>query len=459
MLIVDDDAEILASLVDALSSPETTLLTAQDGEDALARLRETPADVVLTDIRMPRVDGLELLRRLRHTMPDVSVVVMTAYDDLQTVSKAMREGAADFLVKPLDLRQLRAVIERVFEDRTTFGTGADIGETAPPPTSETVIGHHPSMVAIFKVVGQVAASRTNVIVRGESGTGKELIARAIHDESPYADQPFVPVNCTALPATLLESELFGHVRGAFTGATGNRRGRFALAGRGTIFLDEIGDTSLDFQAKLLRVLQEHEYHPVGAERSERAEARVIAATHRDLEALVVAGEFREDLYYRLRVVEITVPPLRDRASDIPALAKHLLQKASVGANRPTPLLAPESAERLEAHAWPGNIRELENCLMRAAVLATGGVLRPEHLALGDESQDLRRRLTTLAEVERDHVAFVLDASGGNRTRAAEVLGVSRPRLRRLIARHGLGPDSDEERPLEGDAAVDVNARP
>jgi DNA-binding NtrC family response regulator len=446
ILVVDDDAEVLESLADALAGAGLSVQVADSGESALGCLNDVPADVVLTDVRMPGMGGLELLRRLRKSRPEMDVIVMTAFDDLPTVSNAMREGAADFLVKPLDLRQLRAVIDRVFEDRAATDRPATPDRESHRPASPVFVGHHPSMVAIFKTIGQVAGSRVNVIIRGESGTGKELVARAIHDASPHASQPFVPVNCTALPATLLESELFGHVRGAFTGAEGNRRGRFALAGTGTIFLDEIGDTTQDFQAKLLRVLQEHEYYPVGAERPERADARVIAATHRDLEAMVEAGQFREDLYYRLRVVEITVPPLRERPSDIPALAEHLLRQAATRLNRPPPALDPASLDALAAHAWPGNVRELENCLMRAAVMATGGVLRPEHLALDPRRADTGRRLATLDDIEREHVAFVLDAVGGNRTRAAEVLGVSRPRLRRLMARHGLEQAADEDAP-------------
>jgi transcriptional regulator with GAF, ATPase, and Fis domain len=304
------------------------------------------------------------------------------------------------------------------------------------------------MVEIFKVIGQVSAARTNVVIRGESGTGKELIARAIHFSSPYVGEPFVPVNCTALPSTLLESELFGHVRGSFTGASSDRRGRFALAGKGTIFLDEIGDTSLDFQSKLLRVLQEHEYYPVGAERPERTEARVIAATHGDLERMVEEDQFREDLYYRLRVVEIVVPPLRDRRSDIPQLAEHLVRKASGAVGRSAPVLSPEALDSLEGHSWPGNVRELENCLTRAVVLATGDVIRPEHLALGAPAAEPRRRLAKLEEIERDHVAYVLEAMRGNKSRAADVLGISRPRLVRLIKKYGLAEVGPE--PVEGE---------
>ena len=247
----------------------------------------------------------------------------------------------------------------------------------------------------------------------------------------------MPVNCTALPSTLLESELFGHVKGAFTGAASDRRGRFALAGHGTIFLDEIGDTSLDFQSKLLRVLQEHEYYPVGAEKPEQTWARVVAATHRDLEAMVAVGDFRQDLYYRLRVVEIEVPPLRERLGDIGPLAEHLVRKVSDAIGRPPPVLTPETLDALVAHRWPGNVRELENCLTRAVVQASGGVIRPEHVAPEGRSPGTAARLTSLEEVERDHVRQVLTATGGHKSRASEILGVSRPRLDRLIDKYGL----------------------
>jgi two-component system response regulator AtoC len=291
------------------------------------------------------------------------------------------------------------------------------------------------MIEIFKLVGQLSATRTNVVIRGASGTGKELIARAIHSGSPYADRPFVAVNCTALPSTLLESELFGHVKGSFTGASSDRRGRFALAEKGTIFLDEIGDTSIDFQAKLLRVLQEHEFYPVGAERPEQMEARVIAATHRNLEELVERGEFREDLYYRLRVVEIVVPPLRERSRDIPALAKHLVRKVSLAAHRPVPMLTPDAMDGLISHPWPGNVRELENCLTRAVVVATGDVIRLENLELTPRED--AGELGTLEGAERDQVTCVLTATRGHKSKAAEILDISRPRLDRLIEKYGL----------------------
>ena len=446
ILIVDDDARILASLSEALAD-SGEVRAAESAETALASLAESPADVVLADLKMPGMDGMELLKLLRERSPEIDVLIMTAYDDLPTVAEAMREGASDFLVKPLDLHHLRRVLGRIFEDRSVRAkpppVARESGGVAPREgearRGERMVGRDPAMVEIFKLIGQVAGTRTTVVVRGESGTGKELVAREIHASSPYADQPFVAVNCTALPTTLLESELFGHVKGAFTDASSDRKGRFALAGRGTIFLDEIGDTPSEFQAKLLRVLQEHEFYPVGAERPERAEARVIAATHRNLEEEVAAGRFREDLYYRLRVVEIFVPPLRDRLGDVPLLAAHLVHRAGEAVERRDMVLAQDSVDALMGYDWPGNVRELENCLTRAVVMATGEVIRPEHLQFGAPAGPGSDpdRLTTLEDVERAHVARVLQATRGHKSRSAEILGISRPRLDRLIQKFEL----------------------
>lgn len=440
LLIVDDDPRVRTSLVSALGDGHMTVRAAEDAESALAALDDGPVGVVLSDVKMPGMSGLDLLKMLKERAPDLDVILMTAYDDLPLVAEAMREGAADFLVKPLDLHQLRGVLDRVFEDRQARKRiKAGEADTDKRGAADRLVGRDSQMVDIFKLVGQVSSTRTNVVIRGDSGTGKELIARSIHDSSPWAGEPFVAVNCTALPATLLESELFGHVRGSFTGATSDRKGRFGIAGHGTIFLDEIGDTPPEFQSKLLRVLQEHEYYPVGAERPERTEARVIAATHRDLEKLVSIGQFREDLYYRLRVVEIRVPPLRDRMGDVPLLAEHLLNKAAEATGSRPLHLAAETSEALMSHDWPGNVRELENTLMRAAVLATGDVIRPEHVEVGATIDGGPPRLISLEEMEREHVARVLEATDGHKSRTAEVLGVSRPRLDRMIERYGLGP--------------------
>lgn len=438
ILIVDDDARIRTSLAQGLQKVADEVCIAEDAESALSSVSNAPPDVVVADVRMPGMDGLDLLRILRERAPDTSVIMMTAFDDLPTVATAMREGAVDFLVKPIDLRELSRLIDRVFEDRAAKVRSA-VDEAAEALTADDMdlVGHHPSMIEVFKIVGQAAASRANVLIRGESGTGKELIARAVHMNSPDSAEPFVPVNCTALPTSLLESELFGHVRGSFTGAVGDRRGRFALAGRGTIFLDEIGDTDPGFQSKLLRVLQEHEFYPVGADRPERTEARVIAATHRDLEGLVAEGRFREDLYYRLRVVEILVPPLRERLSDLPALAMHLVARASRAAGRDAPVLSIETVDELMKHMWPGNVRELENCLIRALVVAKGDVIRPEYLGLAPPGRASVTHLTTLQRIEGEQVAEVLRATEGHKSRTAEILGVSRPRLDRLIEKHDL----------------------
>jgi DNA-binding NtrC family response regulator len=438
ILIVDDDPDIRESLEHALGRDGVAVRSAASAAQALNALQPVP-DVVLLDVRMPEMSGLELLPLLRERAASADVVLMTAFDDMSTVVTAMRHGAADFLVKPLDLHELRRVLGRIFEDRRTRARAG--AESAPAPVREgdRLVGRHPAMIEVYKLLGHLAENRVSALILGESGTGKELIARAIHAHSPDAAEPFVAVNCTALPETLLESELFGHVKGAFTGATADRHGRFAQAGRGTLFLDEIGDTTPELQTRLLRVLQEREYYPVGADRPVRTDARVIAATHRDLEALVEQGRFRADLYYRLRVVELRLPPLRERLSDVPLLADHLVARAARALGRAQPLLSPQALELLGRHDWPGNVRELQNCLTRALVLATGGVIRPEHVAAGGarapDAPHSADALPTLEAVEREHVLRVLAATGGHKANAAQVLGISRPRLDRLLARY------------------------
>jgi len=434
VLVVDDDATIRVALHDALTSAGFGVSLAEGAQEALALIARSEPDVVVSDVRMPDVSGLELLRLLRERSPDVAVVLMTAFDDMPTVVEAMKHGAVEFLVKPLDLDDLLKTLGRVLEDRESHRR---LHTTAALGVDSELVGRDPSMIDIYKLVGHAAATHATVLIRGESGTGKELVARAIHAHSAWTAEPFVPVNCAALPATLLESELFGHVRGSFTGAIGNRRGRFALAAKGTIFLDEIGDTSLEFQTKLLRVLQDREFQPVGSEETERTDARVIAATHQNLEEMIEGRRFREDLYYRLRVVEITIPPLRDRIGDIPLLAEHMLQRASAALERPPVVLSPEALARLVEHRWPGNVRELENCLMRAVVVASAGVVRPEHLSMSSPGHAGEAPVLSLVELEKVHVARVLEIAGGHKGRAADLLGVSRPRLNRLIEKYGL----------------------
>jgi DNA-binding NtrC family response regulator len=435
VLIVDDDARVRRVLHDALSDAGFAVESADSATAALASIARDRPDVVVSDVRMPDMSGLELLQLLRERATDVDVILMTAFDDMPTVVEAMKQGATEFLVKPLDLDDLQKTLERVMCDREL--RLRQRGLVGTDDVAGTLVGHDPRMIAIYKLVGQAAVTRATVLIRGESGTGKELVARAIHAHSAHAAEPFVPVNCAALPSTLLESELFGHTRGAFTGAVGSRRGRFALAGAGTIFLDEIGDTTVEFQTKLLRVLQDHEFQPVGSEETERTEARVIAATHQNLEQMTAERRFREDLYYRLRVVEIVIPPLRERAKDVLLLAEYMLRRAGTSLGLPTAMLSPEAASILVQHHWPGNVRELENCVMRAVVVAPGGVIRPEHLSMSSPSTVSAARVPSLTDLEREHVTRVLVIAEGHKGRAADLLGVSRPRLNRLIEKYGL----------------------
>ncbi len=436
LLIIDDDEAVRLATADALTRPGRDVRTAASAMEALRGLDTWRPDVVLCDVRMPEIDGLSLLGMLAERVPDADVLMMTAYDDMPTVIQAMQAGAVDFLVKPLDLQQLRLAVDRLMLDRT-------VRERPVPHADATadlrqLVGHDPRMIRVFKQIAQAASVNCTVLIRGASGTGKELVARAIHAHSATAAQPFVPVNCAALPETLLESELFGHVRGSFTGAVNDRRGRFALAGHGTIFLDEIGDTTLEFQTRLLRVLQDREFQPVGAESVQRTEARVIAATHRALEARIDDGTFRQDLYFRLRVLEIELPALRARPGDIPLLAIHLVQRACAQLGLTPPILAEETLRVLELHDWPGNVRELEHCLTRACVEARAGVIRPEHLDLGSAIPGAGDEVFgTLEDAERQHVARVFAASGRNKLRTASILGVSRPRLDRLLEKYRL----------------------
>jgi len=451
VMLVDDDEHLRLSLGPHLEDLGHEVLLAESAERALNEISEFEPDIVFTDVQMPGMDGFQLLARLRETCPDVEVVVITGFGGVQGAIDAIRDGASDYLLKPLDLEEIEAVIERCTAKLPSRGAEEE------KPDDQAVslgglVGRHPSMLGVFKTIGAVSATRAAVLIRGETGTGKELIARIIHQNSPDAQEPFIAINCAAVPETLLESSLFGHVQGAFTGATSNRRGPFELAGRGTVFLDEIGDTALPLQAKLLRVLEEREFYPVGSEQPRYTDARVIAATNKDLEKGVEEGAFREDLFFRLRVVEISVPPLRERRSDIPLLVRHILSKAAVELGRQVPRVSPEVMSVLMARDWPGNVRELENSLVRALVMTRGQTLAlqdidGEHWGSGAESagrpsgtpqsaasdtlQEPEEQ-DSLAAVERRHVQRVLHLTKGNKSAAARILEVSRPTLNRMI---------------------------
>jgi DNA-binding NtrC family response regulator len=440
LLLVDDDVSIRETLLDHFASSGIEARGVPSAEAALVELGQFDPDLVLTDVRMSGIDGLELLDVLRERAPDVAVIVMTAFEDMKTAVTAMKAGAGDYLVKPLDLDTIDSVVARSFTERAARRR-ANSSATPTEAMLPDLVGRDPAMIAIYKRIGTVARSRASVLIRGETGTGKEVIACAIHSNSDDAEAPFVAVNCTAVPEGLLESELFGHRRGSFTGATADRRGRFELAGSGTIFLDEIGDTSLAFQAKLLRVLQEREFYSIGSETPTKTGARVIAATHRPLEQLVAQGKFREDLYFRLRVVEISIPPLRARRGDIPELAKHLLAKSCRDLHR-TAELSSGAVKVLQQQSWPGNVRELENTIVRALALATGVVITEDDLGLhrqdtASPSASAPASDSSLADVERAHIIGVLEQCNFNKRRACKVLGVSRPRLDRLLERHRI----------------------
>lgn len=437
ILIVDDDTDALEVYRTRLVHGGYEVETAGSAEQALSRIGAFEPGLVVTDVRMDGMSGLELLERLHESMGGMDIVVMTGHQDMETAVSAMKAGAFDFLVKPVDPKALLALAERCFRERA-LNLEADEAGAEDSATDEEdaeirpkLTGKDPRMIDIYKTIGVLSRNRATVLIRGETGTGKEVIARAIHDHSQHSVEPFIAVNCTALTDTLLESELFGHVKGAFTGATGGRKGYFELAGRGTIFLDEIGDTSPEFQAKLLRVLQERRFYPVGGEAPRTTEARVIAATHQPMEHLVREGRFREDLYFRLKVVEIRVPALRERVEDVESLATSMLGKIRRETGRDVRRISDDAMRRLESHDWPGNVRELENSLMRAAILARGTIIGPDHLVLGQEVglvEDL-----TLASAVTRHVRRIHQRTGGDDAATAELLGISEEDLAEHLA--------------------------
>ncbi|MCH7531926.1 MAG: sigma-54-dependent Fis family transcriptional regulator [Gemmatimonadetes bacterium] len=431
ILVVDDDADALEVYKTRLTHAGFEVETAESAEKALSRVKAFDPALIVTDVRMSGMSGLDLLEKVRSAMKGVDVVVMTGHDDMETAVTAMKSGAFDFLVKPVDPKALQGLAERCFREQELAVEAADddvAPETEAPLPRGQLIGRDARMVEIYKTIGVLARNRATVLILGETGTGKEVIARAIHEHSVHAEQPFIAVNCTALTETLLETELFGHVKGAFTGAVGTRKGYFELAGEGTIFLDEIGDTSSEFQTKLLRVLQERRFYPVGGEQPRTTEARVIAATHRPLEELIEQGRFRKDLYFRLKVIEIAVPPLRERPGDIALVANALLSRIREETHRDVRRISDEAIERLQSYDWPGNVRELENALMRAAIVARGTVIGSDHLALGQEVRHADGDLSLDRAIQR-HVKRVVDLVDGDETSAAKRLGISKKALK------------------------------
>jgi DNA-binding NtrC family response regulator len=447
ILVVDDEANARSALAEILKEEGYTVETAGDGFKATSKLEEFDPQIILTDLKMPGMDGVELLRKVKEHDAELPVVLMTAFGAVETAVSAMREGATDYLVKPLNTDELLVVLERALERATLRRETGELRERLHERYSfHNIVGSSPEIQRVFKSVAQVATSRATVLVTGESGTGKELIAAAIHHRSPRASKPFVRLHCAALAESLLESELFGHERGAYTGADRRREGRFEQADGGTLFLDEIGEISGATQVKLLRVLQEREFERVGGNQTIRVDVRVVAATNRDLKAMVAAGTFREDLYYRLNVINLTLPALRDRPSDIPALAAHFLKRFAEENGRPALSISDVALGQLASYGWPGNVRELENVIERAVVLADGDTIEPRHLpaevAVAVKRSDVPVIPgATMDELERYAILKTLESVGGSTGRAAEILGVSVRKIQYKLQEYGAAPKS------------------
>ncbi|MHB8054474.1 MAG: sigma-54-dependent transcriptional regulator [Candidatus Aminicenantales bacterium] len=439
ILIIDDDPLIRKTLGAHLNRRGCETRTAEDGEAGLEAFAAGTPDVVLLDVRLPDMDGLEVLGRIREKSPRAVVVVMTAFDDMKTTVEAVKLGAFEYLVKPLDFIALDLTIDKAFklkalEEKVDYL----VSEKQKEYLIDNIIGSSPQMRDVYKLIGSVAGTRTNVLVMGDSGTGKELVAKAIHYNSPWREEPFIVINCSAIQDTLLESELFGHVKGAFTDAISETKGKFEIAGKGTLFLDEVGDVSPNLQSKLLRVIESRDYMKVGGEKVLKTDARIIAATNQNLKALIANGRFREDLYYRLKVVEIKLPSLRERKEDIPELVAYLLEKINRDLRRNVRKIPPEVMAALMENPWRGNVRELENALIRAVILAKGDVVLLENLPLeADEKRPIARDLVSLDEVEKEYIQYVLTAVKGSKTRASEVLQISRPTLDKKIKDYQL----------------------
>jgi len=432
LLIVDDEANARTALAELLRDEGYAVETAADGFKALPKVEEFAPDLLLTDLRMPGIDGIELMRKAREIDPEITSVVMTAHGTIDTAVGAMRQGAADYLTKPINVDELVIVLERALERRTLVREAGRLRERLSERTRiQSITGSSPPMLKIFETVLQVAPSRASVLITGESGTGKELIAAALHEHSTRATGPFVKLHCAALAESLLESELFGHEKGAFTGAAARRDGRFQQAHGGTLFLDEIGEISPAIQVKLLRFLQEREFERVGGNQTVKVDVRVVAATNRDLAQCVKDGTFREDLYYRLNVVSIEMPPLRARPSDIPLLAVRFLTRFATENEKQVSGFSDEALAALTRYEWRGNVRELENAVERAVVVCRG-----KEIALSDLSSHIAETPAvhadgmpvipgaSLADLERFTILRTLEHTGGSTSRAAEILGVS-----------------------------------
>jgi two-component system response regulator AtoC len=446
VLVADDDPVARDLLAEVLAREGHRVRVATGGTDCVGLAEREAFDLALVDLRMPDLDGLAVLKRLRSIQPDLPVLILTAFATIDTAIEAIQAGAYDYLSKPFRMEEIKLAVRRTLETRRLVENNQQYRrELRDRYRLENLVGQSPEIVEVYKLVARVATLDTTVLIQGETGTGKELVARAIHYASPRSDHPFVVVDCTALPEALFESELFGHERGAFTGALTARRGLLEQGDGGTCLLDEVGELSAPLQAKLLRVLQERTIRRVGGNEAIPVDVRILAATNRDLQKRLEEAAFREDLYFRLNVVTITVPPLRERGQDVLLLARHFLEKYSAAAGKAIAGFAPEALERLAAYRWPGNVRELEHAVERAVALSSSGLLLAEDFPLGSRAAPVQGPVLpadgmTLDEVKRWYVSKVLDDAGGNKLRAAEILGIDRRTLYRILDRDEGSPE-------------------
>ena len=439
ILAVDDSRSTLEVIKRNLEPEGYEVYTCERVSEALPLLEDLAIDLVITDYRMPQSTGMDLIRHVRANYPDTEIMMITGYPSIPGAVEAIKDGAGEYLAKPFTTEELLSAVQRIVERlvrRRVFCSPNT------PPDNFGIIGSSPEMEHVFQRIGKASATDANVLIAGDSGTGKELVARAVHYNSARRTAPFVPVNCTAIPDSLVESELFGHVKGAFTGAKDGRAGFFEIANGGSIFLDEIGDASPNMQAKLLRVIQSKEFCKVGSSRVHTVDTRILAATHKDLRRMVDEGSFREDLYYRINVVDIRVPSLCERGDDILVLVNHFLTKFAKTMHRTPPHLTDDALAVLRGYAWPGNVRELENLIQRLVV-----IVDHDPIDVADLPESMRFCLPregggtrSLAEVEGEHIQHILTMTGGNKTRAAEILGINRKTLREKLKRMGLDDD-------------------
>ncbi|WP_242343170.1 sigma-54-dependent transcriptional regulator [Anaeromyxobacter terrae] len=446
ILVVDDEEIVRESLGGWLEKDGYTVGTMPEGRSAIEALKGERWSIMIVDLKMPGMDGLQVLEEAKKLQPDVAVVIMTAYATVDTAVTAMKMGAYDYLVKPFDPEELSLMMQKIVSQQSLVRENAVLRQALRQEYRfRDLLSKSPAMQSVFELARTAARSNSTILVLGESGSGKEVLARAIHAESPRAGGPFVAVSCAALTESLLESELFGHEKGAFTGAISRRKGKFEAAHGGTLFLDEVGDIGPKLQLDLLRVLEERRFHRVGGNEPIEVDVRIVAATNRDLRRAAREGKFREDLFYRLNVIPILIPPLRERREDIPLLVENFVERLAVEMKRRVDGLTPEAMSALMAHDWPGNVRELRNVLERGAVVATGPVIQLSDLGLPAklDAQPRHGTLASLEEVERRHVAAMLAHTNGNVSQSARILGIDRVTLYNKMKKWGLRRDGEE----------------